>query len=315
MTQNNLGIAYQYRIRGERADNLEEAIAAYEKSLEVYTRDAFPEDWAATKNNLGTAYRNRIRGERANNLEVAISCYQQALNIRSLKSFPLDWADTQYNLGNAYRQRLIGDQTKNLDQAITCYENVLKVYTGKTFPDYWAQIKYNLGNSYRQRFQLLNNSEDIKQAILAYQQAKAIFEKTADADLIFDSYYQLGRTLFEGGYYREAIQHLETCSQTYRKSKDVPHLAPILFELARVYHRISRLEKARLNFKDSLRLFRRLGDEENTYSVMVALSNLEIQTGKIEQAYDHLKEAQTYYQTHPNPQRLYEINHLLQYYN
>jgi hypothetical protein len=42
MTQNNLGIAYGDRIRGERADNLEQAIAAYHNALQVYTRDAFP---------------------------------------------------------------------------------------------------------------------------------------------------------------------------------------------------------------------------------------------------------------------------------
>jgi hypothetical protein len=46
----------RYRIRGERADNLEKAIAAYNLSLEVRTREAFPEDWAGTQNNLGNAY-------------------------------------------------------------------------------------------------------------------------------------------------------------------------------------------------------------------------------------------------------------------
>jgi hypothetical protein len=49
MTHNNLGEAYQDRIRGERAENLEQAIAAYEAALEVYTRKAFPEDWAMTQ--------------------------------------------------------------------------------------------------------------------------------------------------------------------------------------------------------------------------------------------------------------------------
>ncbi|MFG3817373.1 tetratricopeptide repeat protein, partial [Limnothrix redekei] len=68
-TQNNLGLAYNDRIRGERADNLERAITAYERALEVRTRDALPEDWAATQNNLGLAYNDRIRGERADNLE------------------------------------------------------------------------------------------------------------------------------------------------------------------------------------------------------------------------------------------------------
>ncbi len=44
--QNNLGNAYNKRIRGERAENLELAIVAYNQSLEVYTRDAFPYEWA-----------------------------------------------------------------------------------------------------------------------------------------------------------------------------------------------------------------------------------------------------------------------------
>jgi len=76
--QNNLGNAYNKRIRGERADNLELAIVAYNQSLEVYTRDAFPYEWARSQNNLGNAYSERIRGERAENLELAIVAYNQS---------------------------------------------------------------------------------------------------------------------------------------------------------------------------------------------------------------------------------------------
>ncbi|MEL4895349.1 tetratricopeptide repeat protein [Crocosphaera sp. Alani8] len=311
-TQNNLGAAYYSRIRGERADNLERAIAYYESSLEVCTSDAFPQDWAQTQNNLGVAYYSRIRGERADNLEEAIFCYRQALKILTFKSFPLDWAQTQSNLANAYIKRILGEKIDNLNQAITCYQNALKVYPSDYFPDYYAQIQYNLANSLRERFPLLKNRKDIEQAIIAYEQAKHIFEKTDDQDLIFDSYYQLGQAFFEGGYYTQAIEHLQSCHQTYLKKRDIPHLAPILFELARLYHRIGRLEQGRLYFKDSLRLFHRLGDKENAYSVTVALGNLEIQSGKIEQAYNHLKEAQNYYENHPYSKRIDEINQLLE---
>jgi hypothetical protein len=41
-TQNNLAIAYSDRIRGEKAENIELAIASYTAALSVYTRDAFP---------------------------------------------------------------------------------------------------------------------------------------------------------------------------------------------------------------------------------------------------------------------------------
>jgi hypothetical protein len=41
---------------GNRANNLEIAIAGYEIVATVYTREAFPENWAMIQNNLGIAY-------------------------------------------------------------------------------------------------------------------------------------------------------------------------------------------------------------------------------------------------------------------
>jgi Tetratricopeptide repeat len=46
--QNNLGRAYTERIRGDRADNLEKAIAVYEAALTVRTREALPRDHLST---------------------------------------------------------------------------------------------------------------------------------------------------------------------------------------------------------------------------------------------------------------------------
>ncbi|MFM9267743.1 CHAT domain-containing protein, partial [Tychonema sp. BBK16] len=88
----------------EKAENLELAIAAFEASLEVYTRDAFPFEWARSQNNLGLAYRNRIRGEKAQNLELAIAAYEASLKIRTRDAFPIDHAETLYSLGIAYQK-------------------------------------------------------------------------------------------------------------------------------------------------------------------------------------------------------------------
>ena len=93
VAQNNLGIAYQNRIQGSRAENVEAAIKAYEAALTVYTREAFPQNWAMTQNNLGTAYRLRIRGSRAENIEAAIKAYEAALTVRTREAIPRDWAD------------------------------------------------------------------------------------------------------------------------------------------------------------------------------------------------------------------------------
>ena len=103
MTQNNLAVDYTYRIRGEKAENMELAIASYTAALSVLTRDAFPEKWALTQNNLGVAYNDRIRGEKAQNIELAEKCYHNALTIRTREAFPQEHTETKSNLGNLYR--------------------------------------------------------------------------------------------------------------------------------------------------------------------------------------------------------------------
>ena len=87
--------------RGDRADNLEKAIAAFEAALTVRTREALPREWATTQNNLAIAYRTRVRGDRADNLEKAIAAYEAALTVTTREALPREWATTQNNL--AYR--------------------------------------------------------------------------------------------------------------------------------------------------------------------------------------------------------------------
>ena len=57
--ENNLGIAYWGRIRGERADNQEEAIAHFEAALTVFTREKDAREWAQLQNNLGIVLSRR----------------------------------------------------------------------------------------------------------------------------------------------------------------------------------------------------------------------------------------------------------------
>ncbi|MDJ0529409.1 MAG: CHAT domain-containing protein, partial [Microcystis sp. M53600_WE12] len=136
------------RILGERADNLELAIVAYNLSLEVYTRDSFPYEWATIQYNLGVAYRTRILGERADNLELAIAAYNLSLEIYTRDAFPEDWARTQIGLGAAYSNRILGERADNLELAIEAYKLSLEVYTREAFPEDWAILQNNLGLVY-----------------------------------------------------------------------------------------------------------------------------------------------------------------------
>ncbi|MGJ5634381.1 CHAT domain-containing protein, partial [Nostoc sp. CALU 1950] len=101
------------RILGERAENIESAIAAYSAALEVRTRSAFPEKWARTQNNLGNAYFERILGERAENIELAIAAYSAALEVLTRSAFPQYHAETSLNLGRLYQDEKLFDSAYN----------------------------------------------------------------------------------------------------------------------------------------------------------------------------------------------------------
>jgi len=87
-TQNNLGATYADLPTGERPDNLQKAIAAFEAALRVRTEKDFPADWASTQTNLGTAYYYLPTGERADNLQKGKVCFKAALRVYTESSFP-----------------------------------------------------------------------------------------------------------------------------------------------------------------------------------------------------------------------------------
>lgn len=85
--------------------------------MTVRTREAFPQDWAATQNNLGNAYAQRIRGNRTENIETGIKAFEAALSVRTRDAFPQDWTQTQLNLAAAYLDRNKGSRAENIDAA------------------------------------------------------------------------------------------------------------------------------------------------------------------------------------------------------
>jgi len=168
--QSNLGAAYGELPVGDRAANLQKAIACYEQALRVYTPEADPLRYAATQNNLGAAYADLPVGDRAANLQRAIACYEQALRVYTPEADPLDYATTQYNLGNAFLLLPVGDRAANLRQAIACYEQALRFLTPEAAPFHYAMTQHNRGAAYRQ-LPVGDRAANLRQAIACYEQA------------------------------------------------------------------------------------------------------------------------------------------------
>jgi CHAT domain-containing protein len=177
-TQNNLGLAYSYRIKGDKAENKEAAISYHIQALEVYTREVFPTDWAKTQNYLGLAYSYRIKGDEAENKEVAISYHTQTLEVYTRQVFPTDWAKSQNYLGNAYLFRIKGDKDENLEVAIGYYTQALQVRTLEAFSTDWAATQHNLGIAYYKRVKG-DKAENLEAAICCFQAALQVRTRQA----------------------------------------------------------------------------------------------------------------------------------------
>ena len=163
---------------GNKANNMEIAIAGYEGVLTVFTRDAFPQQWAMMQHNLGAAYFDRIVGDKRENLELAIAYCSAALEVYTRDAFPQEWAMTQNNLGNVYSKRIVGNKRENLELAIACFSAALEVYTRDAFPQQWAMTQHNLGLAYGSR--IVGDKQENLELVIAYCSA-ALEVLTRDA--------------------------------------------------------------------------------------------------------------------------------------
>nr|WP_290225480.1 CHAT domain-containing protein [Trichocoleus desertorum] len=163
---------------GVRWFNLEIAIAAYEQSLQVITREAMPFEWATSMMNLANAYYSRIRGDRAENIEIAIDAYQQSLQVRTRKTMPIEWAQSTINLATAYYSRIRGDRAENIEIAIDAYQQSLQVITHEAMPFEWATLMMNLATAYSDRIRG-DQAENIEMAIDAYKQSLQVITHEA----------------------------------------------------------------------------------------------------------------------------------------
>jgi CHAT domain-containing protein/tetratricopeptide (TPR) repeat protein len=172
------GLGYSERQDGQREENLERAIAAYERAARAFTRETHPGEWAWTHNALGSTYQNRISGVRADNLEKAIAAFEATLTVRTAEASPADWALTQDNLGITYAARLRGDRADNLEKAIAAYEAALTARTRQAMPREWAWTQHNLAAAYADRLHG-NRADNQEKAIAAYEAALTVRSREA----------------------------------------------------------------------------------------------------------------------------------------
>jgi tetratricopeptide (TPR) repeat protein len=151
----NLGLVTQSLASAHRA-RIQDAIAHYHRALRVFTKDAWPREFAILHNNLAIAYLSiPATDERARMREaLAVQSFEEVLRIVTLVDHPSEYAMTQNNLGNALQYAPSSHPVANLLRAVEAYDEALKVRTARDMPVEYANTVANKANA------LLNLPDD-----------------------------------------------------------------------------------------------------------------------------------------------------------
>jgi CHAT domain-containing protein/tetratricopeptide (TPR) repeat protein len=170
---NNLGLAYDRRVKGNKADNVEQALLHYTRAWEIALKGGDSDRHPSIVNNLGYIYRVRIRGDKAENIETAIGYLHRAWEMHRAAGSRLKSAQTLTNLGVAYCDRLMGDRRDNLHAAIRYYRRALRILDPRKSAGFRAWTLHNLGVAYH-FLAPDSGGAPLEQAIACYEEALTI---------------------------------------------------------------------------------------------------------------------------------------------
>ena len=232
-----LGVAYDERKGGDKAENLEQAIAAYEQALQYYTREKSPADWASLQTNVGLARLNRLRGERNDNLEKAIAHLEAALQAREREAMPQHWGGLHNELGRAYQNRIDGERADNIEKAIAHFELALAV---PLEPRERALVQFNVAGAYLSRIRG-DFSRNEEKAIDACQAAVSFLTRDTSPTHWAEIQATLARIFFsrrlgdQADNVEKAVGHYEAALSVYTRADWPAKWANMKFALGRAY--------------------------------------------------------------------------------
>jgi tetratricopeptide (TPR) repeat protein len=264
--------------RGNRASNIEIAIAGCEILTKFFPRNAFPVQWAALQNNLGGSYLQRIRGDRAENLKLAISFYKAALQVYTREEFSEAWARTQNNLGIAYKE--IGQ----FSEANAAYQAALEVRTREAFSEKWAMTQNNLGNAY-------GDAGQFSEAIAAYQAALEVRTREAFSEKWAMTQNALGHAYREAGQNEQAIPCLQAALEVRTREAFPEDWAMTQYNLATAYSDLGQVDEAITYFRSSLEIFQPTAFPINCLKAGRDFGNTAFKAGKWQEAIEGYKAA------------------------
>jgi CHAT domain-containing protein len=204
LIQNNLGIAYRKRIKGDRLNNVDLAISTYEEALKFLAERSTPEEILITKVNLGIAWSHRLSVPLKERIEISISHLSRALEYAKINNLKNEEARIKYNLSTVYVQAYdVAQEESSIEAAISMIEEVLQIRCMDILSEECASAKHVLATAYRKRKQG-KSIPDLEYAIKIYQEILVILARETSPAKWAGAQLDFARAL---SLYLKCIQH------------------------------------------------------------------------------------------------------------
>lgn len=284
---------------GDRAENVETAIACYQVALKVINRDRdglAQQLWVDVQNVLGMVYSMRIRGDRAENLEAGIAAFEAALQGLDREPSPELWGQIQNNLGLAYRDRIWGDKAENMERAIAAHQTALQVRTRQAFPQKWAQTQINLAVDYRHRVEG-DKAENLELALAANQAVLQVYTRQQFPNDWADIQINLGNVYHDRirGEKSEnldlAISAFQGALQIYTRNNSPEKWAMAQMNLGNVYGEREQIAEAVACYRNALEIVTPTTDPEKCFQVGQNMGTMAFFAGRWSEAIEGYTQA------------------------
>jgi tetratricopeptide (TPR) repeat protein len=200
--------------------DLEDAIAANQLALKVYSKQNSPMHWADAQGQLAQCLIQLAHAtDNADEFHQSISILHQVLDGYPRYRSPVEWAQLQSVLGDALVALYYLDPKSGFQyppQAVTAYRASLEELTLEHDPIAWAEAKQGLGNALKEFGYDTSNSDYLNQAIDAYNDFFKVIKPDQQPLQWATVKYELGEAYVDLGEQGPGVRYLQQGVQDYR---------------------------------------------------------------------------------------------------
>ncbi len=252
----NIAVAnHQLGMVAQGQRHFDEAIAYYQKALQIFEAAGDAHNAAADYHQLG------VVAQRQRRFDDATAYYQKALQIFEAAGDAYKAASNYQGLGNvAYLQR-------RFDEAIAYYQKALQIFEA-------AGDAYKAADEYHQLGVVAQEQRRFDEATAYYQKALQIFEAAGDAHSAA-AYHQLGTVAQEQRHFDEANAYYQKALQIFEAAGDVHNAADEYHQLGIVAQEQRHFDEATAYYQKALQIYEAAGDAyqaANTLAMLAILS-------------------------------------------